>query len=336
MSKTIPNILKPHSTYTFEYPQAIKFAEQQADVLWTEKEIVLDKDLVDLHSNLTEAELHGVTTVLKLFTEYELRIGRDFWLGTMMRVFHRPEFQRMFATFGHTELGAHAPFYAKINEILGLATNEFYTAYIKDETLKARMEAVDRATYLGPNPSPYDILKCIGAISIVEGAVLYSNFAFLKHFQAEGKHKLINLVAGINYSVRDENLHSLAGSWLFRQLLSESTLTPYGHDELHHSLIKFCEEVREHEHRIIDMIFEKGKIKGITDHQLKNFVDHRLDLCMENLGFGKIYMPEYEPISKWFYKNIQLSQLHDFFAKQGNQYNRDWKKARFVWDNNKK
>jgi ribonucleotide reductase beta subunit family protein with ferritin-like domain len=79
------------------------------------------------------------------------------------------------------------------------------------------------------------------------------------------------------------------------------------------------------------MIFEKGDIKGITAHQLKNFVLHRLDLCLEQLGFEKMYRPEYNPIGKWFYKNIQSSQIHDFFQKQGNGYNRNWTESKFNW-----
>jgi ribonucleotide reductase beta subunit family protein with ferritin-like domain len=326
-----PNILLEKKEYVFEYPQAIKFAEMQSDIIWTEKEIVLDKDLIDLHGNLTEAELHGVTTVLKLFTEYELRVGKDFWLGVMMDIFKRPEFQRMFAVFGATELNSHAPFYAKINEILGLASTEFYRSYTKDHTLKSRMSEIHNVIYNQDHADPRGILRTVGGISIVEGGVLYSNFAYLKHFQAEGKSKLINLVGGINYSVRDENLHSIAGSWVFRTLREESKLSLTDTAKLEKDTQDFCHKTREHEHRIIDMIFEAGPIKGLTDHQLKNFVDSRLDLCLEQLGFNKIYNVEYNPIARWFYKNIQLSELHDFFAKQGKEYNRDWKKANFKW-----
>lgn len=332
MVRETPEILKFKSEYIVEYPQAIKFAEMQSDVFWTDKEIVLDKDLVDLHNNLTEAELHGVTTVLKLFTEYELRVGRDFWLDTMMKIFHRPELHRMFATFGMAELNIHAPFYAKINELLGLATNEFYNEYVKDKTLKSRIESIDKAVSLPENPSLLDKLRVIASASIIEGAILYSNFAFLKHFQAEGKSKLINLVAGINFSVRDENIHSLAGSWLFRTLSDEARLTLDELNKLVNFIYDFVYKVREHEHRIIDMIFERGPIKGITDHQLKNFVDHRLNLCLSNLDMpNNFYEVEYNPIAKWFYKSLQLSELHDFFAKQGKEYNRNWKKTRFVW-----
>src|SRR3546814_9244700 len=58
----------------------------------------------------------------------------------------------------------------------------------------------------------HDDLVSLGCFSLIEGAVLYSSFAFLKHFQTRGKNKLLNVVRGINFSVRDENLHCVAGS----------------------------------------------------------------------------------------------------------------------------
>ena len=64
---TKPQLLTPKTTYTIDYPQAIEFATQQTDIFWTPTEIELEKDLHELRTGLTEAELHGVVTTLKLF-----------------------------------------------------------------------------------------------------------------------------------------------------------------------------------------------------------------------------------------------------------------------------
>ena len=316
-------ITDKQEAYVIAYPQAEQFAELQEDIFWTAKEIGMDKDLHDLHNNLTEAEMHGVVTVLKLFTLYETHVGNDYWLDFIRKKFRRPEIQRMASVFGMFELNVHAPFYNKINEVLNLNTEEFYTSYVKDKTLRGRMDWLDRQ-FDGD-----DMLASLAVGSIVEGAVLYSNFAFLKHFQAEGKNKLVNMAAGINFSVRDENLHSLAGAWLFNTLREESE--QLDNKELDKKIYKTCGKIYEHESRIIDMIFEKGEIKGVTDLQMKNFIQARLNLCLEQLRLAPLYEVDYDPISKWFYKNINTPQLHDFFHKQGNSYNRDWQETRFAW-----
>jgi ribonucleotide reductase beta subunit family protein with ferritin-like domain len=329
--KSNARLLQKKSTYTVDYPWAIEMAETQGDVFWTATEIELEKDLHDLKTNLTESELHGVITVLRLFTEYELAVGTDYWAGRVMRVFQRPDIQRMANCFAFIELNVHAPFYAKINEVLGIATDEFFNSYKENPKLKQRIDWIHEVVST-PTKTEYDILLSLGAFSMIEGAILYSNFAFLKHFQAEGKNKLTNLTAGINFSVRDENLHSLAGARLFTELLSESSLTSKERTRLKRDLERVARKTYEHEEEIVHMIFEKGTIKGITDFQINQFVQHRINLCLEQLGYEGIYEPHNTVIKKWFYKNINSSQLHDFFSKQGNGYNRDWKETAFTWN----
>lgn len=322
---TKPRLLTRKSEYTFDYPKAIEAAEQQMSIFWPPDEIEVEKDLHDIKTNFTEAEVHGVTTVLKLFTLYELKAGNEYWGGRIAKTFPRPDIQRMANCFSFFELNIHAPFYNKLNEVLGLSTNEFYNSYTDDPVLKERMKWIEEVV------KDKDILKSLAVFSMIEGAVLYSNFAYLKHFQTEGKNKLVNVTSGINFSVRDENLHAEAGAWLYRELLEESQLSKTELKALHSHILKAARKTYEHEARIIEMIFEKGDIPGITAKQLDNFVQSRIDLCLKNLGLEPIYKPTYNPIAAWFYRNIGGSQFHDFFHKVGNEYKRDWNERRFTW-----
>ena len=326
-------LLEPKSTYTVDYPTAIEFAEQQAEIFWLPTEIELEKDLHDLKTNFTEAEYHGVISTLKLFTIYELSVGNDYWQNYVAKVFQRPDIQRMATTFGFMEIGVHAPFYNRINEILGLDTDEFYNSYMDDEILKNRMGWIGKR--VEKRDSVYNILKSVGIFSMIEGAILYSSFAFLKHFNNNGKNKLININAGINFSAIDETLHSQAGAWLFRTLLDEAKQNnEIDHDQevqLLQELEDTSKVILEHESVIINKIFEKGTIKGITDKQLIHFVESRLDVCLKNLGYKSIFKPSYNPIAEWFYKDIESSTLHDFFSSQGSDYNRSWSETKFTW-----
>lgn len=186
-------------SFVVHYPDAIHYSKEQIKIFWTDDEIKVDKDVHDILTNFSEAEKHATITVLKLFTLYELKAGADYWLGRFMRTYPRPEIMRMAATFGMFELAVHKPFYNKINEALHLNTDEFYEAYIHDPLLKSRMDFIDSCV------TAKDDLFSVGVFSMVEGGILYSAFAFLKHFQSKGKNKLLNVVRGINFSVRDEN-----------------------------------------------------------------------------------------------------------------------------------
>ena len=318
-------LLEKKETYTVDYPRAIEYCENAEKIFWFADEIEMEKDIHDLKTNLTPQELHGVTTVLKLFTLYELHVGNEYWLDYVRKVFPRPEVQRMASVFGMFELNVHAPFYDKLNEVMGLKTDEFYESYVNDKVLKDRMDWIDKQF------SEKDPLYITAIGSITEGAILYSNFAFLKHFQAEGKNKLMNMTAGINFSVRDENLHSEAGAWLHRTLKKEMNISDAKYQKIVDKIMETCEQVYQHESRIIDMIFKEGDIKGITAKQMKNFIQSRLNICLSQLDLQPMYTVDYDPISNWFYKNINSGSLHDFFAKQGNNYSRDWVEGKFVW-----
>lgn len=322
-------LLTPTKSYVTRYPEAIQFAETQENIFWTAKEIDVSKDVMDLRVHMSEAERHGVITTLKLFTMYELVAGEEYWLGRVMQTFQRPDIQRMAATFGFFELNIHAPFYAKINKELMLDDDEFYLGYVKDRTLADRMEFIGRAV---DDP---DHLFSLAVFSLIEGAVLYSSFAFLKHFQAKGKNKLLNVVRGINFSVRDENLHSEAGAWLYKTLYNE--LTECGTkvlpnlEKLPNAIIEASRAIYEHEARIVDMIFEKGEMEGITAEQMKTFVKSRINFCLERLGIAPIFEVSNNIVAEWFYDNINAVSLHDFFTGIGSSYNRNWDEKGFIW-----
>lgn len=330
---TVVPILREQKAYVMDYPVAVDFADKQWDVFWGPNEIKVEKDVQDIMVNLTDAERHGVVTVLRLFTLYELFAGDEYWGGRVKETFKRPCIRRMASTFSTFELGVHAPFYAKLNDALHLSNEEFYLSYINDPTLKERMDFIDEIV------SHKDDLLSLGAFSMVEGAILYSSFAFLKHFQTGGKNKLLNVVRGIDFSVRDENLHAEGGAWLYRTLKAELKHAKqldkgFKQEKREAELLSMAEKLYEHECRIVDMIFEKGRIQGITDIQMKNFVHSRIRECLKKLDIEELGMfaeNKYNPIADWFYKSINEYQMNDFFTGIGNQYNRKWDEGGFEW-----
>jgi ribonucleotide reductase beta subunit family protein with ferritin-like domain len=326
----IPRIKQPTESYALkDYPQAIEFAAQQNSVFWLADEVKVEKDKQDLLVNMTPAESHGVNTVSKLFTKYELFVGEEYWSEVIAKRYPRPEIQRMANAFAFFELNVHAPFYAKLDQELGLATDEFYSSYAKDPVLADRMSFIDGIL------NSDDELLALAGFCMIEGAVLYSSFAFLKHFQSNGKNKMLNLVRGINFSVRDENLHSQGGAWLFRTVMEELGLSEAQKAKLFETIKLIALKIYEHECRIIDMIFEKGEISGITAESMKIFVKSRINICFSYLGYPKLFEVTENPIAEWFYKGINDFQFNDFFSGIGNQYNRNWEKTGFKWKGKK-
>lgn len=310
------------------YKEPTEFATKQLHIFWLPDEINVEKDVQDVLVNFTESEKHGVITTLKLFSLYETHAGSEYWGGRFRKIFNGAEFERMASVFSMFELAVHQPFYNKINELLHLNDAKFYNSYLENETLSARIK------FIGDIIDDPDDLKSLAVFSMVEGVILYSNFAYLKHFQSQGKNKLLNMVRGINFSLRDENLHSTAGAWAFRTLLKQRNLNPLQLVELEETIRVGARKMFEHETEIIKMIFEKGTIEGITEKQLINFVKSRINECLKALGYKKEYEVTYDPISEWFYKAISDYTFNDFFSGVGNQYHRNWDQNAFTWKKN--
>jgi len=318
-------MLQKHLLPINERIEPVEFADQQLKIFWLPDEIKVEKDVQDVLVNFTEAEKHAVITTLKLFSIYETHAGDEYWGGRFKKMFDSSEFHRMASVFAMFELAVHAPFYNKINQLLHIDTPEFYMSYLDSEVLQERVK------HIGEIIDDPDDLVSLAAFSMVEGAILYSSFAFLKHYQSQGKNKLMNVVRGINFSVRDENLHSQAGAWAFKYKLSQLGKADAYKAFIEAKVREVARKIYEHECQIIGMLFEKGKIEGITAHQLENFVQSRINECLKQLGFAKEYDVKYNPISEWFYKGINDYTFNDFFSGMGNQYHRNWDQTAFTW-----
>jgi len=308
-----------------EYKEPIEFATQQLKVFWQPDEVNVEKDVQDVLVNFTKAERHGVITTLKLFSLYETHAGTEYWGGRFREMFNGPEFERMASVFSMFELAVHGPFYNKINELLHLNDQKFYTSYLDNPVLKERID------FIGDVIDDKSDLVSLAGFSMVEGVILYSNFAFLKHFQSQGKNKALNIVRGVNFSLRDENLHSVAGAWCFKLKKSLQNLSGEQEAQLEETIRQTARKIYEHECEIIKMIFEEGSIDGITETQLRHFIESRINECLKALGYKKEFEVTYNPISEWFYKAIGDYTFNDFFSGIGNQYHRDWDEQAFIW-----
>ena len=311
-------------SFIVRYQEPIKFTEEQLKVFWLPDELKVEKDLPDFKTKMTAAEQHAVSTTLKLFSAYEVYAGIDYWLGKVLPHYKNiPEICRMASTFGMFELAVHQPFYTKLNEVVGLHTEEFYSSYKEIEVLKNRMSFIDNL--LEEDVSPVQL----AVFSLIEGCVLYSSFAFLKHFQNNGKNLINTVVRGIDFSVRDENLHCLGGAWLYNLETSHFSDELKGHFE--REVKEYANIIYEHECGIIDLMFANGSIEGITPIQLKHFVESRINLCLSHLGMSKLFEVKYNPIADWFYTSINSYKYNDFFSGVGNEYQRNWAESEFVW-----
>ena len=310
----------------FEYPEASEYWLKQQQAHWLHTEVPMMSDITDWKQNLNETEKNIIGSILKGFAQTETVVN-DYWTNLVTSWFRKPEIIKMGVTFGAFET-IHAEAYSLLNETLGL---DNFSEFLEDESTMAKIEnLMDVRDAHDGTPDWSARAKSLAIFSaFTEGVNLFSSFAVLLSF------KLRNLLKGVGqiveWSIRDESLHSNAGCWLFRQLLEENPdlNTP----ELRASIEEAARLSLKLELDFIDKVYEMGDLKGCSKYDLVSFIKHRTNTKMGDLGYGAIVNdidPDAIQRMKWFDSLSAGKQHTDFFASRVTNYS----KGAQNWDAN--
>lgn len=307
-----------HYYKPFEYPQAFEYYKNQHRAHWLADEVPLASDLNDWRLNLNESEKNLIGNILKSFAQTEVHVN-DYWSSKISQWFPKPEVVAMASSFGAFE-AIHAEAYARLNDELGL---DNFQAFMEDEASRNKIE---RLLETPSNTLEEKALALAIFSAFTEGVNLFSSFAILMSFQ------LRNLLKGtgqiVEWSVRDESLHSTAGCWLFRTLMQESP--ELDTVEMRNNVIEACNLSVKLEFDFIDKAFEMGEIEGLNKDQLKNFIKARANDKMKELGYNPVYNdldPALLKQVEWFGHLTSGKTHQDFFANRVTDYSKstgDW------------
>jgi len=302
----------------FEYQEAFDFYLDQQRSHWLADEVPLASDLNDWKQKLTESEKNLIGNILKSFAQTEVHVN-DYWSSKVSQWFPKPEIVAMTSTFGSFE-AIHAQAYARLNEALDL---EDFKAFLEDEAALSKIERLTE-TPMGTLSEKAQSLAIFSAFT--EGVNLFSSFAILMSFQ------LRNLMKGtgqiIEWSVRDESLHSKAGCWLFRTLIDE--VPEINTEELRNKVTEACHLSVQLEFDFIEKAFEMGEVEGLNRAQLQNFIKSRSNEKMIELGYNAVYNdidPNLLKQMEWFGHLTSGKTHQDFFAGRVTDYAKstsDW------------
>ena len=206
------SLLKERVVYKpFEYPKAYDYWLKQQQAHWLHTEVPMAQDVTDWKSNLKDYEKNVIGQILKGFAQTET-IVNDYWSTLVTKWFRKPEIIMMGTTLGSSET-IHAEAYSLLNEQLGL---DDFSEFLEDEATMAKIESLmDVRDNHDGTANWHDRAKSLAIFSaFTEGVNLFSSFAVLLSFKMRNKLKGVGQI--VEWSVRDESLHSEAGCWLFR------------------------------------------------------------------------------------------------------------------------
>lgn len=318
------NLLSPRISYSpMLYPKAHQYWEIQQSVHWLPNEVPLGNDVNDYKLNLTEADKYVIAEILKAFTTTEIFV-EDYWTNIVANKFKQPEIQRMATAFAAME-SIHQVAYAKINEELGL---DDFEAFLTDPESKNKIDNIIGVKY----KTKEDLAKSLAIFSaFTEGVNLFSSFAVLMSFQRRNLMKGVGKI--VEFSVRDESLHSEAGCWLFRELIKEAPELMT--DDFKESIYEAARISVSLEDAFLDKVFSFGEIVGIFKTDIKNYIRYRANSKLKELGLGSLWKNiDQDRLNEmaWFDVIATGVVSQDFFAGRETNYTKGIS-FRGVWAN---
>ena len=323
MAKT--SLLQERIVYKpFEYPEANDYWMKQQQAHWLHTEVPMMSDINDWKQNLDKNEKNIIGSILKGFAQTETVVN-DYWSTLVTKWFRKPEVIAMAVTFGAFET-IHAEAYSLLNEELGL---DNFSEFMEDEATMAKIDALMkiRDSHDG-TPDWNERAKSLAIFSaFTEGVNLFSSFAILLSFKMRNKLKGVGQI--VEWSIRDESLHSEAGCWLFRTLVDENPeiKTP----ELEAAINEAALLSLQLELDFIRKCYELGDLEGCSQYDLENFIKNRINTKLGDLGYkGIITDIDSTAVErmKWFDHLSGGKQHTDFFANRVTNYS----KGNMEWD----
>lgn len=182
------------------YPRALDFMYQQQDISWSAQEIPVEDDKHDYLSVMSIPQRRLTDTTLQLFVEIEQRVG-EVW-NEFASWFPHSEIEGACTEIARMEKSVHAFFYQKMSEVLNIDPS---TVAENQQTITVLREKLGLLNSITSNLSANRPLSLF-TVAAIEQVLLFSNFAMLKSFKANGNNLIKKTLTGVDYVIQDRLL----------------------------------------------------------------------------------------------------------------------------------
>ena len=326
-------ITSEYDGYELRYPKLLELSNKQIEQqMWFASEVrVEEEDRLEMLYKLTPLQQKVVKAILPMFRKYEDNVA-DFWIDVFMRYFLSHECKEGAVVIAMIERAVHERFYDKINKVFGTDTDEHYLSYLQDPVFK------ERAKWLGETLRNKDKhLVCL-VYGLVEGVSLFSMFALLRSFQANGYNLIATTVKGTKQSSIDELLHSEYLATAFNYLYQEKGISLEDDAYYYEKLLEQTYNVVDNEKYILtQLIGDVGSFNGVSIEKYFELIEYLANVYFIRLGCKKLPFPEVteSDLYSWFVSTSVGYADPDFFGKGlGKEYETAWNKEGFgkVWN----
>jgi|TARA_R110000787_G_scaffold17748_1_gene55090 ribonucleoside-diphosphate reductase beta chain len=286
-----------------KYEIFFKLFRDQLEFFWTPEEISILKDRNDF-KNMTDNEQFIFLSNLRFQTLLDSMIGRG--INEILRHVSNPELEACMNVWNAFE-NVHSYSYTHIIKNVFADPSEVFDSILEDKEIVIRANSV-AATYdelMNLDDATEDEIKqklfdAIIATNILESIRFYVSFACSFFFGSQ--KKMTGNANIIKQIARDENLHVAITQNIVKFLRTRE-------DEGFQDIVKNSEErvvemfrvAAEEEKDWVDYLFSKGPIVGLTDRELKGYVEWLTNSRLKSLGYTTKIYPDAKknPIDGW-------------------------------------
>lgn len=296
-------------------PVEYDWAKQQYEVslqnAWSHTEVAMQSDLLHWNSPaLTDLDRKSIAGILRGFTVIEEVIG-EHWANLAL-IFPKPELSAMCRSFSAQEW-VHAYAYDLLETTVGIA-EENWEAFQQDTNALKKLNTYTDYLLYDNITDPEKLAQGLAIFGgCAEGVSLFGSFALLLSYTNEALFPGMNQI--LSWSVRDEDLHSICAIRLYHELVAQ-----FPKVKIKPKLVKECFDTAvELEKNFIKPAFEDGALSsGITYEDAVEFIHHRANMKLDELGFKPHYKEGENRIAEWFYPLTKGIPLNDFFVQRAN------------------
>jgi ribonucleoside-diphosphate reductase beta chain len=298
-----------------EYTIFKKYVDAINDAYWTVKHYNFTKDIQDFRVELNEIEREAIKRTMLAISTIEVKAKTFYGVNVTLR-FPKPELQDLGATFAESEV-RHQRAYSHLLKLLCL--NQDFEEIEKIPVIANRLKYLGKYKEWQNSNKDSNFIKSLILFAIfIEGTSLMTQFIIMQSFK-NYKNQLVGINNVVHATNKEEVLHTLAAFDIINILRNEHP--EMFTDETEELVHTWTKKAYLAESEMLNWIFENGELDFLPKSVLDEYIKHRLDWCITQIGykpvFGNISIPSE---LEWFDVGLNSSRQNDFFNDRPTDY----------------
>ncbi len=304
-----------------KYPIFYEMYKNGIKNTWTVDEVDFSTDLVDLHSKMTESEIHLIRRLVAFFATGDTIVGNNLVLNLYKHV-NSPE-ARMYLSRQLYEEALHIQFYLTLLDNYIPNPDERAAAFSAVEnipSIKRKADFcykwIDSINELNEIKTLEDrrrfLMNLICFATCVEGLFFYAAFAYVYFLRSKGL--LAGLASGTNWVFRDESMHMAFALEVVKTARREEP--ELFNEQMEDMITQMLEDAIECEMGFAADVLNLG-VAGLSAKDMRQYLEYCADQRLESLNIP----PRYNVKNPFTFMELQdMQELANFFERRVSAY----------------